>query len=669
MGMKAAFSQIIVLPSGSDAAMNIKKEQISFLLESPEVKGFAAVRQLAFQPFSLLPSDSISTRSVLWYRFQLANPDPSDRALVIQVPKTGKAVLYLENAGGTDSLISGGLVPLPERSVASHTTSFRLIISREDTIGLFFRQDQGYSIYAAIPENIRIIDRFQYEQKDKNQLLLQGLFLGMILVMALYNLFIGFAVKDTSYLYYVLSIIGLGTYFAFYYGFGIERLWPSRPYWDTFCYLMIVPFNGMVRLLFTRTYLGTATLLPRLNQWINLLLALNICCFLAGAYIYLTRTDHILTLVKIMGFVTTGSYLMMLVSGLVAYYRKQYQPAKFFIWANIVLVIGAVLFIMREIGLAPDTFLTRYLVQIGFLIQIILFSLGLASRLNEMRSQLANETLERERLALEQEKEKKSLIESQRRELEEQVVKQTARLTQKNEELSQLNQVKDKLFSIISHDLRNPLATMQSFLKLITEFHDKLSEEEKVKLFSEAQASLDNVNMLMYNLLLWSRSQMNMLQFKPVRIPFQSFVQSSLSPLQLHARMKEVELLTDIPAELNLCADREMLAFILRNLVSNAIKFSYRGGRVLIKAEQQEDSINISVTDDGIGMGDTRIRDVLGSNLSPSQRGTEKEKGTGLGLFISREFLEKHHSDLQIISEPGKGTTVAFVVSSRPAGC
>ncbi|MGZ5189801.1 MAG: 7TM diverse intracellular signaling domain-containing protein [Flavisolibacter sp.] len=449
-------------------------------------------RQDTFTPISLIKKDTSALPfslkypgSAAWTEFFLKNDLGEDKEFILQVPKSGYANLFLQTKERFQHLRSGSLLPLEQRSLIASTNGFRFFIKKDEQVSCKLGLESVYSIYVPRDYSLIVTPVATYERKDNQRLLWQGIFLGVILVMALYNLFIGIAVKDINYFYYVLSILGIGSYFAFYYGFGIEYLWINAPVWDTYCYLMIVPFNGLTRLLFTRTYLHTPKLLPRTNVLMNVLIGLNILLLIAGLYAYLSQKDLIYPLLDIIGISNTTIHCLMLFSGIIAYYKNNYQPAKFFIWANVVLVIGAVLFIGRELGILQDNFMTRYLVQIGFLIQVVVFSLGLASRLNTMRSQLAKETLEKERLALEREKEKKELIEEQRKELQLQVEEQTTALKQKNIELeksiafirdsehklTQLNQIKDKLFSIISHDLRNPLATMQSFIKLITEHH------------------------------------------------------------------------------------------------------------------------------------------------------------------------------------------------------
>lgn len=654
----------------------ISQRSIEWYVDESGQLGFNAIRQLHF---SALPENKLKQQQTfwkIWASFELKNETGTDGEFVLQIPKSGLAGLFLNSPDTGMQLYTGSLLPLDQRSLMANSNGFRFLIKHNQQVSVWLQMQPVYSIYIPRTYNLSVIPVANYEHEDNQRLLWQGIFLGVILVMALYNLFIGIAVKDINYLYYVLSIIGIGTYFAFYYGFGIEYLWKNAPLWDTFCYLMIVPFNGLTRLLFTRTYLHTPKILPRTNILMNLFIALNIGLCLAGFYGYATQTDIIYPLLIIIGIVNTGVHCLMLAAGLVAYYKEKYQPAKFFIWANILLVIGAVLFIGRELGIWADNFFTRYLVQLGFLIQVVVFSLGLASRLNTMRNQLAKETLEKERMALEREIEKKELIEEQRKELLLQVAQQTADLKQKNIELessftlvkesenklAQLNQIKDKLFSIISHDLRNPLATMQSFIKLITEHHEKLTEDEKEKLYTQAQHSLDNLNELMYNLLQWSRSQMNLIEFKQEKFNVKTLLENSARVLQLNAHMKNINILVNADENIYAYADKGMIEFVIRNLLSNAIKFSHRNNQVQIKALRQNGSVIIEVKDFGVGLSENRIKKLQEMNSTISSRGTEKEKGTGLGLLISKEFIEKNNGILFIQSEAGKGSAFSFCI-------
>ena len=189
-----------------------------------------------------------------------------------------------------------------------------------------------------------------------------------------------------------------------------------------------------------------------------------------------------------------------------------------------------------------------------------------------------------------------------------------------------------------------------------------MSEDERKKLFSEAQQSLDNLNELLYNLLQWSKSQMNLLQFMPDKLNIKLIVDGAVRLVQLHAHMKQVPIKTSVDGGLTAYADKDMIEFIVRNLLSNAIKFSQRKGEVEVKAFSAGGSIIVEVIDKGIGLNEAKIKKLLEKNTTISRRGTEKEKGTGLGLLISKEFIEKNGGYLQIKSEPGKGSVFSFFI-------
>jgi signal transduction histidine kinase len=677
MPVMVASAQTVINIGPGQYSRPLLQHELGWFIDTTGDASFDEIKKREFVSYTKSQFSSTGKEWNIWARLELINQSGVDQEYIFQTSKWGvfegfivegnQPVLYLK---------SGSLLPLQARSQPSNVNALKFLLEEKGHKTVFLKFKSGYSIYKHKEVNLRLSEQTFFEKADRQRLLWQGLFFGIILVMALYNLFILFAVKDISYFYYVLSILSIGLYFAFYYGFGIEYLWPRSPLWDTFCFAVINPFTGLTRILFTRTYLHTPLLLPRINKVLNGLAVACVITMLTGLGCYVLKIDLLEPLVTTIGVLGALVLLMMLVAGFVAYYYDKYEPAKYFIAANILLIVGAIAFIFRETGLMSDNFFTRYLVQYAVLIQAVVLSLGLASRLNRVRLQLATETLERERLALEKEKEKKELIEKQKQELQQQVKEKTADLHSKNNlleetvfqlkesenKLSELNQVKDKLFSVVSHDLRNPLATMQSFLKLITEHDDKLSSEEREKLFYEAQQSLNNMNELLYNLLQWSKSQMNLLQFRPDKINMRSVIEGATRLVQLHAHMKQVVIKINVQEGLNAYADKDMIEFVIRNLLSNAIKFSQRNSLVDIIAFSEGDTVVVKIADNGIGLSEAKRKKLLEKHTTITRRGTEKEKGTGLGLLISKEFIEKNCGFLQIESVQGRGSVFSFAL-------
>jgi signal transduction histidine kinase len=151
-----------------------------------------------------------------------------------------------------------------------------------------------------------------------------------------------------------------------------------------------------------------------------------------------------------------------------------------------------------------------------------------------------------------------------------------------------------------------------------------------------------------------------MLQFKSERIAIKPILENCCKVMQLNAHMKNIRIHIVTQDSLYAHADKEMIEFAVRNLLSNAVKFSHRDSDVFMKASIVDDRIKIQVLDSGVGMNQNTIQKLAASNINTSRRGTEKEKGTGLGLLISKDFIEKNGSQLFVQSEVGKGTTFSF---------
>ncbi len=201
---------------------------------------------------------------------------------------------------------------------------------------------------------------------------------------------------------------------------------------------------------------------------------------------------------------------------------------------------------------------------------------------------------------------------------------------------------------------------MQAFLKLLTKHKVKMTDAEKDKLYIEAQQSLDNLNELLYNLLQWSKSQMNLLQIKKDKINIRSLCERTIRTVQSHAQMKGIKINISVHENVTAYADKDMVEFIIRNLLSNAIKFSYRDSVIELNAFSNNHTTTIEVVDYGIGMSEIKIKKIVEQNKAITQRGTEKEKGTGLGLLICKDFIEKNDGVLKIKSDVGNGSTFGF---------
>ena len=244
----------------------------------------------------------------------------------------------------------------------------------------------------------------------------------------------------------------------------------------------------------------------------------------------------------------------------------------------------------------------------------------------------------------------------------EQLNEMNLKVKQQNDELAQINEIKNKLFAIIAHDLRGPLSSLQSLLYLIRD-HD-LSESEMDEISSMLEKNLQENASMMDNLLAWAKAQMNGIQLNQREFALKLGIKSVIDQIKFQAEGKGVSIETNLPDEIEVVADYDMIKLVVRNLIANAIKFSKPGGVINVEAEDKGDFYEIKVKDNGVGIK-KEDQDKIFSKAHFTSRGTENEKGSGLGLMLCKEFIETHGGKLWFESEVDKGTTFIFTIPRK----
>jgi len=231
------------------------------------------------------------------------------------------------------------------------------------------------------------------------------------------------------------------------------------------------------------------------------------------------------------------------------------------------------------------------------------------------------------------------------------------KLREKEVTLRELNAQKDKFFSIIAHDLKSPFSSIMGFSELLMEQineKDYKGVDEYAKMI--VQSSKQALDLLM-NLLEWSRAQTGRMQFTPENFDLVHLVEEITLLFDLIAAQKTITINKALPHELNIFADKQMISTVLRNLISNAIKFTRQGGEINFSAQKSAKEILISVSDNGIGIAPERIEKLFRIDENNSTYGTNDEGGTGLGLILCKEFVENHGGRIWVESEQEKGST------------
>jgi len=235
-------------------------------------------------------------------------------------------------------------------------------------------------------------------------------------------------------------------------------------------------------------------------------------------------------------------------------------------------------------------------------------------------------------------------------------------LNETNKELSQLNAEKDKFFSIIAHDLKSPFNAIIGFSDLLVAQVDKNNLEKIKNYASIIQQSSHRAMGLLMNLMEWSQSQTGRMNFSPQHFELVELIDETVLLLIDAALQKSITIRNNLPFITLVYADKAMISTVLRNLISNAIKFTKSGGNIVISASENQNELTVSVKDSGIGISKDRIEKLFRLDESYSTTGTNNEKGTGLGLILCKEFVEKHQGKIWAESEVGIGSTFYFTI-------
>jgi len=250
---------------------------------------------------------------------------------------------------------------------------------------------------------------------------------------------------------------------------------------------------------------------------------------------------------------------------------------------------------------------------------------------------------------------------NEKRKLETNVLERTAEIALQKEKLEELNAEKDKFFSILAHDLKNPFSNLYSMSELISGNYNDLEEAEKVKMLQSINKSAEFIYNLLENLLTWSKSQSGRIEYNPTTFNLTGLIQVNINLHKVPAEAKGVILQTSLRDDIQAYGDREMINTVLRNLINNAVKFTDKGA-VEIFVNKQDEYIEVQVKDEGVGISPENLQKLFHIDVKFKSKGTKGETGTGLGLILCKEFVEKNGGKIRVESKEGEGTSFFFTI-------
>lgn len=239
------------------------------------------------------------------------------------------------------------------------------------------------------------------------------------------------------------------------------------------------------------------------------------------------------------------------------------------------------------------------------------------------------------------------------------------KLKESEESLRELNATKDRFFSIIAHDLKNPFNALVGFSELLINNFDSNTVEESKEYIKVIYDSAQNLSKLLHNLLQWSRTQIGSIVYKPELFPLLPLIHQEIEFLEGVSDSKGLKVVVRVENHIMVYADKNIISTVVRNLLSNAIKFSNPSGKILISAQEKEKIVEVSIADSGVGMNEDELSRLFRLDSSFSTKGTADEEGTGLGLLLCKEFIEKNSGKIWVTSEKEKGSTFAFTLPTH----
>ena len=528
-------------------------------------------------------------------------------------------------------------------------------------------------------------------ERNRNRDLLFGIYFGIIFVMMAYNFFIYFTVKDPSYLYYVFYIFAVGFTQACLEGYTFKFLWPNNFWLASRSVYFSTSWVCVSSIIFIRFFLHTRELAPKLDKFFQFIFLAFVVCVIANA-IVVNSITHNFTQV-IVGLVSFA----LLITSLVIF-RKGYRPAKFFLLAWIVLIIGIFVFVMKDAGILEANILTTYTLQIGSVIEVILLSFALADRINIFKKEKEDTQAELLKVVSEQ-----NVV------LEEKVRLRTEELEEKNEELAvTLNDLKEtqsqllivekmatlgQLTAGIAHEINNPInfvsANIRPLKMDITDLLDVLDKYDEINYDEQSlKSKLDEINSFKEQIdLNYVKNEINTLlagiedgakRTAEIVKGLKNFSHLDESDIKLADVNKGIEstlvlIRSSIPenirVEMNLgeipmieCYPGKLNQVIM-NILNNAIQAMEKhkdiaNHQLSISSFLKDDYVHICIQDTGIGM----TKEVKDKVFDPFFTTKDVGEGTGLGMSIAFGIIESHQGSIDIVSAPGEGTKVTLIL-------
>lgn len=578
-------------------------------------------------------------RATHWFKFTITNESANqDWLMEIAYAPLDFIDFYMltDSSLVGQHKISGDRLAIGVRDVAHRHPIFSFTIPTGETRTIYLK----VSTISSVQMPITIWRPDAFYAASYNVQIVNGFFYGGMILMLLYQLFLFLSVRDRITFYYVLTLMSMVNIVSLFQGYTFFYIYPSHPGMNDIFAMFSGPAFVVTSTFLTRSFLNLKKFSPFLDNLMLINMTLNV---LAGLSMFVFFPNisyeyhHYFILIHCLLALISAGYCFL----------KNYRSARYYLLAWVTVLIAAVFFTISNLGFIPGYLSTNYSgLMVGCIMQMLFISFALGDRWNILRkeNQLAKE-LELKRGQEENER------------LEREVQLRIEEIQHKSEKLEEVNRVKDKLFSVVSHDIKGPLGSLQLALSLLKS--GDVSKDEFQNLAKALEVRFSQTTEFIENLLQWATLQLKGETYDPGYLDLSRTAEETISLMEAELRRKDINVKNNLHQSLQAYADLNMIRSVLRNLLTNAIKFTSSGGTITINAMRTDQQVILSVADTGVGIpaANQHRMFTLGSITTP---GTKQEKGTGLGLLLCKEFVEKNGGRIWFESVEGKGTTFYF---------
>ncbi|MCU0355688.1 MAG: sensor histidine kinase, partial [Cytophagales bacterium] len=585
----------------TDSLYNLTS-QSRFFIDSTAALSFVQAQATPFRPYDTKTLQRADWRDVVWFKVTVNNPTDLPSTWLLHTGKASFVDVFIRQPDGRFVQKKSGYYRTnAERDELRAKENSVHITLRPGTNEWYVRYENQLRIPIGPRLLLQPTDSWNEFIIERN--LYEGIAQGVLLVLFLYNILLFFILKRRTYLFYSLYIFALAVFYLNVYNLGRELLLGGFPRIFDFNWAAL---QGVVifLLLFISHFLNTAERFPRIHRNIRWLIVANVAWGVAGS-LYLFVTKDLASIFFVHRYFNMVQFVNVLVL-LGFFWVSRTRLARYLVLSTLPLILGG----LWDVVFRNASDVTRVHInyfQVGAIVQLVLFSLCIGYKLRdeERKRRRAKEKLIRQLRENEQLKDKLA------RSLEKKVQQRTAELQAANENLAALNSEKARILSIVAHDLNAPLNALKGMLQIFE--NNLLTEKELRELAPVANRDVHHVAGLLNNLLVWARSQMSGAALQPSLLDLHSLADETLQLLHTAAESKGVRLYNRVDGSPTAHADEETIKLVLRNLVSNAIKFTTAGGAVTVTATARGSQVEIAVQDTGKGIRPENMEKLFGN--------------------------------------------------------